>query len=198
MAPSLSGGPRDPAGASGASTTKPCRPEPHMSAKMLTVNMPEAISKTQRCLESFTVVSLHAWEEIGVLQVVLVWAFTIHHKHEAKSRLISVDPQNLMNWPRVPPPLDSLPTMTASPRYFLGLRACTCLGASWALCPDASALPSGAMEWLKHANQSIFQCVSNLNKLKDGWNTTVFCSQGGWKDDLSQRCDSNPQSVHPC
>ena len=76
--------------------------------------------------------------------------------------------------------------MTASPRYFLGLRACTCLGASWALCPDASALPSGAMEWLTHANQSIFQGVSNVNKLKDGWNTTVFCSQGGWKDDLSQ------------
>ena len=123
---------------------------------------------------------------------------SILHKHVAKSRLISVDPQNLMNWPRVPPPLDSLPTMTPSPRYFLGLRACTCLGASWALCPDASALPSGAMEWLKHANQTIFQGVSNLNKLKDGWNTTVFCSQGGWKDDLWQRCNSNPQSVHPC
>ena len=76
MAPSLSGGLRDPSGASRASTTKPCRPEPHMSAKMLTVNMPEAISKTQRCFMSFTVVSLHAWEEIGVL--VLVWAFTIH------------------------------------------------------------------------------------------------------------------------
>ena len=76
MAPSLSGGSRDPAGASGASTTKPCRPEPQMSAKMLTGTCLRPSQRRQRCLESFTVVSLHAWEEIGVL--VLVWAFTIH------------------------------------------------------------------------------------------------------------------------
>ena len=62
------------------------RSEQIIPAKMLTVNMPEAVLKTQRCLMSFTVVSFHAWQEIGVL--VLSWASTIPqsmlHKHEAK------------------------------------------------------------------------------------------------------------------
>ena len=112
----------------------------------------------------------------------------------AKSSHISVDPQYFMNWPRLPLPL-SIPTTAASPRHFLGLRACPCLGASWALCPDASALPSGAMEWLKYAKTIFihFPDVSSLNKLKDGWNTSVFAAKL-----FETRSDCDPQPIHPC